>query len=196
MLDSQASILDAGAMYETYVEYCKACGMISVEHGKQLEKLYDAQDKYLYMHSIDYRGQNVEKLGLTLDGISESICREGLRLTTMGNEVGKLSYTTLNTKDDRWFSLINFIPYWSKRSGLVVLQIPKSKVDNGEPIIGSNVSAELSPSNPGYVLPEYVVGRIVDGAYQENPILEAARSRYKYVVPEVGKTSNNKGYSM
>ena len=77
------------------------------------------------------------------------------------------------------------------------MQIPKSKIDNHEPVIGSNESESLSPSNPGYVLPEYVVGRIIDGKYQENPVPVHARATYKHIVPEVPRNANApQGYSM
>ena len=103
----RATTFNARTIYDAFVEYKEACGQMTEEHGKQLEVLYDSPDTYLYMHSIDYRGQDVTKDGQTLDGISQAICEEGLRLTTMGNEVGKINYTTLNTKDDRWFGFAN-----------------------------------------------------------------------------------------
>ena len=167
----------------TYKEYD---GSISKENGALLEKLYDDDKNYFYLHNINYRAY-----GMTSEQeheIATSICKNGLRLSTMGNEVGNLNYTTLNSHEDK--SIFTFLPSWDLGKGLMILQIPKEEVDNQENIIGSDVSETLSPQNPGYVLPKYVVGYVENGKFQKNPIEESQRKQYKFTTCEVN--DNNK----
>ncbi len=162
----------------TYKEYD---GQIPKEKGELLENLFSDKDNYFYLHNINYRGMIKDEN--QLHDIAQNICKEGLRLTTMGNEVGKISYTSLNTKEDK--GMLSFLPMWDTKSGLIIMQIPKEKVDNNENIIGSDSSTTLNPENPGNVLPEYVSGYIEDDKFIKNPVKKEDQKQYKYQTNEI-----------
>ena len=85
----------------------------------------------------------------------------------MGNEVGKLDYTTLgNAKGE--FGFLRLAEFAT--SGYVVaLSIPKKLIDENGEILGTENGAVLDPSNPGTVLPQYVAGAFMNGEYVPNP---------------------------
>ena len=170
------------SIYNCFLKYKEFDGMLEASHGQKLHSLYSDTDKYLYMHKINYRGQNLSES--ELQEIAENICKTGLKLTTFGNEVGKLEYTTLGNQVDKWFSMLDYMSYWSANSGVVVLQIPKDIIDDGKPCIGSDKGKELSSSNPGTMLPEYVIGFVKSGSFVQNPYDSQDRKQYKFVVPE------------
>ena len=164
-------------------------GTMPKEKGEALEKMYMDESKYLFVHNIDYKGYGLNQEELR--EISGNICRDGLRLTTMGNEVGKIDYTTVSSRDK--FGMLGLMPTWSMENGVIALQIPKEKVENREAIIGSDSSMELSPQNPGAVLPEYVVGYVDGDKFVENSVpMEERQQRYPHKFSE--KTNATERY--
>lgn len=169
-------IINVIADYRTYD------GTLSKESGEQLEMLYTDNANYLFLHNVNYKGDHPSEEEQVQ--ICESICRNGLRLTTMGNEVGKIDYTTIGSKDS--IGMIALMSNWSLETGIVVLQIPKEKIDNMQQVIGSDTNAPLSPENPGAILPEFVVGYLSNAEFVNNPISMAIRQgRYPNKFSEI-----------
>ncbi len=176
---------DIDQILSAIADYKEYDGEISQDNGKKLEELYVDDKNYTFFHNVNYKG---DKTTDEITPICENICKNGLTLTTMGNEVGKIDYTTISTKDK--IGLIGFMRNWELSNGIVVLKIPKEKIDNNEQVIGSDKGEPLSPTNPGAVLPEYVVGYLSNDGFKNNPNpLEERQARYKNKFSE--KTSGD-----
>lgn len=170
-----------------HVEYD---GKVDDDYGMDFERLYDDHSSYLYLHNIGYRG-NIQ--GDKLIDISKKICDEGLTLPSPGDEFGKPGKTTLNTDDDKFMTMLDFMGYWSLDSGVVVLQVPKKIVDGNIGYIGwKTVQEESGPREVLYMLPEYVVGYTDKGKLVPNPIdLEErldSRKRFSNITSDANRT--------
>ena len=172
----------------TIFSYKKYNGLFEYNYGKKLEYLFDDPNNYLYLHNIVYRAQKLppEKIKEIVD----SICKNGLKLTTAGNEIGKIDYTTLNTHASTDRSFFSYLPYWQLGEAIVILQIPKDIIDNNMPVLG-NYSEKLTHNDPGYVLPKYVSGFISHGDIHPNKIPEAEQTKYPYILPENVNTNTD-----
>lgn len=176
----------------TLINFKKYNGFFDLSYGKKLEELFSDPNNYLYLHNIVYRGQKLPPKQIT--EITNSICKNGLRLPDMGNEVGKIEYTTLNTHTSTNRSFFTYLPYWELGDAIVILQIPKKLIDNNQPVLGCN-SEELSNNDPGHVLPQYVVGFLSKLQFHQNQVNEKDQTKYPYTLPEVVCVKND-GYSL
>lgn len=187
ILYDQITKIDTTNFYEitsVIADYRTYDGVLLKESGEKLEKLYTDNDNYLFLHNVNYKGDHPSEE--EQETICGNICKNGLMLTTMGNEVGKIDYTTIGSKDN--IGMIGLMSNWSLGTGIVILQIPKEMIDFHRPIIGSDISAPLSPTNPGAVLPEFVMGYLANSQFKDNPIsLVERQNRYKNIFTE--KTS-------
>lgn len=163
--------------------YMSLKGSLSKSFGIAIDELYKDKNNYVFLHNVNYRGYR-----LPADEIQQrvaSICQNGLVLSSMGNEAGKLEYTTLgNSKIDNlgFLRLADF----AQSGDVIALSIPKHLVDKNGAYIGSNISKELGASNPGVILPEYVAGVFTNGQFVKNPCPESDMAKYKYVVKPNG----------
>ena len=185
-LRKQRDTEDITSLTNCIYEYSQVDGKLPQQVGEKFAEAYSNPEVYTYTHAINYRGHihsNEE-----LHDLTKSICKDGLRLTTMGNEVGKLDYTTNSSKE----GFVSLASKLQDASNVIVLQIPKEKVDTNFPIIGSKESDELSPENPGYVLPQYVEAYIANDEYVENPYPKNKLTAYPYHASENLPSQNSK----
>ncbi len=141
-----------------YAEYKKYDGKMEKSQGEQLMSLYEDSDNYLYMHSVNYKGDvPADKQAEVVEKISS----EGLLIPSEND----LAHTTLNTREsaDKLSGFFNFLPYWNGDSSIIVAQIPKSEIDGNAPIIGYQ-----SVDSRGYLLPKYIKGHAKSGTYVSN----------------------------
>ena len=167
---------------EVIVAYKNVNGVYDKKNGIIFEKLYQDKETYMFLHNTNYRGYK-----MTEQEINErtmSIMQHGLKLTTMGNEVGKLFYTTLSNVPKEQQGFLRLLEYANGHSSVIVLCIPKPLIDKNQEILGSDTSSEISIENSGTVLPKYVVGCFINGKFIENPIPEEKRTTYKFMMGE------------
>ena len=170
-----------------YSDYAKFDGELTQRDGEKLVALYEDKDEYLYLHSINYKGDKTEE---EQREILDAIKREGLMIPSEGD----LSHTTLNTKDDKDLGLLHFLSYWGGSSPIIVAQVPKVEVDGKKPIIGY---ADAEPETRGRLLPKYIVGYVENGDYDSNEyltssVLSEEVVRYNHVVSEGSRPQKEK----
>ncbi|MBR2908725.1 MAG: hypothetical protein IKC11_00045 [Clostridia bacterium] len=161
-------------MIDGYNQYMSQKLALSKSFGIALDSLYKSKENYVFLHNVNYRGYNLPKEELEQRVLS--ICKNGLTLSSMGNEVGKLDYTTLgNAKGE--FGFLRLAEF--ANSGYVIaLSIPKKLIDENGEILGTENGAVLDPSNPGTVLPQYVAGVFMNGEYVPNPYKVFERKKF------------------
>lgn len=162
-----------------YDNYMAVKNSYSKSFGVALDNLYKDKNNYVFLHNINYRGYK-----LSQEEINErvaSICKNGLILSSMGNEVGKIEYTTLSNTPKENLGFVRLSRH-ANAGDVIAISIPKELFDSNGAFIGSNKSEKLDPSNPGTVLPEFVVGVFTNGEFIENPYDKSQRTQYTYKV--------------
>lgn len=156
-------------------------GKLPIEYGTQMEELYEDENNYLLYHTI-----NSSFWAMPQDDIirrRDSIFVEGLRASTQDEDcINNLVRTTIgNYQDDVCF--INFL----QPDPRIIMLIPKTAFNDKYPttIWGSDhPNADIE--NPGYILPEYIIGYVdpIEEKLELNPVPKNERKQYKYKFAE------------
>lgn len=164
-----------------YKNYLDADCKLSKEFGEQIEKLYESDENYLLIHSID--NSFIMMPDEECEKIKDKIFEEGLK--SVNTKPNMLKYTTIGNYQKRGHFL-EFLRPGKK----ILLSIPKEYIDNEGPIWGAD--EEVVTEEGGYILPEYIIGYINQEELIENKLLNFERKDYKYTFSDGQLEARNK----
>jgi len=168
-----------------YKNYLETDCTISKDFGEKIEELYEDENNYLLIHSID--NSFIMMPDEECEKIKEQIFKEGLK--SVSSKPNMLKYTTIGNYQKRGHFLEFLRP--GRR---IVISIPKEYIKENGPIWGYD--EEEVQEDGGYILPEYIIGYIENEELIENKLLQFERKEYKYKFSDGQLKSETKTHNL
>ena len=160
----------AGVYFGHALEYLYYDCKLPQEYGEKMEALYNNPDRFVLYHVMQYNLTEKEYQDTT--EVRKKIYTEGLRNAQNDKHTINATHRTMRGAHQTQFSFVGFLAPSSK----IILSVPQSALAKGNqtPMWGGDKSI-ADQENPGYVLPEYVVGAVTDSASYKDQIARAER---------------------